>query len=90
MRTNFSNFRKLGRLKVVKIRVRHNKVIRNKKISGVKGYEMSHGKLKRMTTLEKRHRHRAAIKARIKIRSKKAQSLRKRKQSLRKRHAMGY
>lgn len=83
-------FRKVGRLKIIKLRVRHNKFIRNKKISGVKGYELSHGKLKRMTTIEKRHRKIAARKAKIKIRMRLRQSLRKRKQSLRKRHAMGY
>ena len=84
-----ANVQKMGRMKLVRIRVRAGKVQRRKKLSTVKGYTIRGGKLVRMSSQERRHRKMGARKAKFKIRSKKNQILRKRKISLRKRKAMG-
>ena len=72
-----------------RVRVRGGKVQRRIKKSNVPGFVLRGGKLKRMSSLERRHRKMAARKARFKRRAKLQQSLRKRRMSLRKRHAMG-
>jgi hypothetical protein len=84
-----ANVQKMGRMKLVRIRVRAGKVQRRKKLSTVKGYTIRGGKLVRMSSQERRRRKMGARKAKFKIRSKKSQILRKRKISLRKRKAMG-
>lgn len=84
-----SNVQKMGRTKLVRIRIRAGKVQRRKKFSTVPGYTIRGGKLVRMSAQERRHRKMGARRAKIKLRSKKNQILRKRKISLRKRKAMG-
>ena len=84
-----ANIQKMGRTKLVRIRIRAGKVQRRKKFSSVPGYTIRGGKLVRMSAQERRHRKMGARRAKIKIRSKKNQILRKRKISLRKRKAMG-
>lgn len=84
-----ANIQKMGRTKLVRMRVRAGKVQRRKKLSSVPGYTIRGGRLVRMTSQERRHRKMGARRARIKLRSKKSQILRKRKISLRKRKAMG-
>ena len=84
-----ANVQKMGRTKLVRIRIRAGKVQRRKKFSSVPGYTIRGGKLVRMSSQERRHRKMGARRAKFKIRSKKNQLLRKRKISLRKRKAMG-
>jgi hypothetical protein len=84
-----ANVLKMGRTKIVRIRIRAGKVQRRKKFSTVPGYTIRGGKVVRMSSLERRHRKMGARRAKIKLRSKKNQILRKRKISLRKRKAMG-
>jgi hypothetical protein len=84
-----ANVQKMGRTKLVRIRIRAGKVQRRKKFSSVPGYTIRGGKLVRMSSQERRHRKMGARRAKIKLRSKKNQILRKRKISLRKRKAMG-
>jgi len=84
-----NNVQKQGRLKLVRIRIRNGKIQRRKKLSNTKGYTLRGGRLIRMSSKERMDRRRGARKAKIKLRSKRAQILRHRKQSLRKRHQMG-
>ena len=83
------NIMKMGRTKMVRVRVRNGKVQRRKKLSNVKGFTIRGGKMVRMSAQERRHRKMAARRAKIKRRSHLSQSLRKRKISLRRRKAMG-
>ena len=84
-----ANILKMGRTKIVRVRIRAGKVQRRKKFSTVKGYTIRGGRVVRMTSIERRHRKMGARRAKIKMRSKRTQILRKRKISLRKRKAMG-
>jgi hypothetical protein len=84
-----ANILKMGRTKLVRVRIRAGKVQRRKKFSTVPGYTIRGGKVVRMSSQERRHRMMGARRAKIKLRSKKNQILRKRKISLRKRKAMG-
>ena len=86
---NEANVQKMGRTKIIRVRIRKGKVQRRKKFSAVKGYTIRSGKLVRMSPQERRHRKMAARRAKFKRRSKLRQALRKRKLSLRKRKAMG-
>ena len=83
-----ANIQKMGRTKLVRIRIRAGKVQRRKKFSTVPGYTIRGGKLVRMSSQERRHRKMGARRAKVKLRSKRNQILRKRKISLRKRKAM--
>jgi len=83
------NVQKIGRAKLIKLRVRGGKVQRRKKLSDVKGYTLRGGQMVRMSTTERRNRRMAARKAKIKRRTKINQILRKRKISLRKRRNIG-
>lgn len=83
------NIMKMGRTKMVRIRVRNGKIQRRKKLSAVKGYTMRGGKMTRMSPMERRHRKMGARRSKFKRRAKLRQSLRKRKMSLRRRNAMG-
>lgn len=83
------NIQKIGRAKLIKIRIRGGKVQRRKKVSGVKGYTFRGGRMVRMSTTELRNRKMGARKAKIKRRTKMNQILRKRKISLRKRRTIG-
>ena len=84
-----ANILKMGRTKLVRVRIRAGKIQRSKKFSSVPGYTIRGGKVVRMSAQERRHRKMGARRAKIKLRSKKNQILRKRKISLRKRKAMG-
>jgi hypothetical protein len=84
-----ANILKMGRTKLVRVRIRAGKIQRRKKFSSVPGYTIRGGKVVRMSAQERRHRKMGARRAKIKLRSKKNQILRKRKISLRKRKAMG-
>jgi hypothetical protein len=83
------NIQRMGRTKLIRIRVRKGKVQRRKKLSAIPGFTIRRGRLTRMTSLERRHRKMGARRAKIKRRSKLSQTLRKRRMSLRKRKAMG-
>lgn len=84
-----SNITKMGRTKLVRVRIRGGKIQRRKKLSAVQGYTTRGGKLVRMSPMERRHRKMAAKRSKFKRRAKLRQALRKRKMSLRKRSAMG-
>ena len=84
-----SNIMRVGRAKVIRVRVRGGKVQRRKKVSAVKGYTFRGGRMVRMTSREMRNRRMGARRAKIKRRGKMSQILRKRKISLRKRRALG-
>lgn len=83
------NVVRMGRTKLIKVRIRKGKIQRRKKLSAVKGYTTRGGKLVRMSATEIRHRKMSARKAKVKRRAKIKQSLRKRDRSLRRRHALG-
>ena len=83
------NIQKMGRTKLVKIRIRGGKVQRRKKLSGVKGYTMRGGRMIRMSAQERRNRKVAARRSKFKRRAKLGQALRKRKMSLRRRGSLG-
>jgi hypothetical protein len=84
-----ANVQKMGRTRLVRIRVRAGVVQRRKKVSSAPGYTIRAGKLTRMSSQERQRRKMGARRAKIKIRSKKNQILRKRKISLQKRKTMG-
>ena len=84
-----SNVMKVGRTKVIKVRIRGGKVQRRKKVSGVKGFTIRGGKLVRMSPAEKMRRRMGARRAKVKRRAKLARSLVKRRRSLMKRKSMG-
>jgi hypothetical protein len=83
------NIQKMGRTKLIKVRIRKGKVQRRKKFSAVKGYTIRDGKLTRMMPTERRNRKMAARRSKFKRRAKLRQAMRKRKLSLRRRTAMG-
>ena len=83
------NILRMGRTKMIRVRIRRGKVQRRVKKSAVKGYVMRGGRLTRMTPMERRHRKMGARRSKFKRRAKLRQSLRKRRMSLRKRTAMG-
>ena len=83
------NIQKMGRTKLVKIRIRGGKVQRRKKVSGIKGYTMRGGRMIRMSPQERRNRKMAARRSKFKRRAKLGQALRKRKMSLRRRGSLG-
>jgi hypothetical protein len=83
------NIQKMGRTKMVRVRIRGGKIQRRKKLSAVKGYTIRAGKLTRMSAQERRHRKMAARRSKFKRRAKLQQSLRKRKRSLLRRRALG-
>jgi hypothetical protein len=86
---NEVNVQKMGRMKLVRIRVRGGKIQRISKVSAVKGYTVRGGKLTRMSSQERSRRKMAANKAKFKRRAKMRQSIIKRQRSLRRRKAMG-
>lgn len=83
------NIQKMGRTKMIRVRIRKGKVQRRIKKSAVPGFTIRGGKLTRMSPQERRHRKVAARRSKFKRRSKLRQSLRKRQMSIRKRKAMG-
>ena len=83
------NIQRIGRVKLIKARIRGGKVQRRKRLSAVKGYTIRGGRMIRMSARERLNRRMAARRAKYKIRAKRSQILRKRKISLRRRKAMG-
>jgi hypothetical protein len=83
------NVLKLGRTRLVKVRVRGGKVQRRKKFATQPGYTIRNGRVVRMSSLEVRHRRLGAKRAKIKRRPNLNRSLRKRLISIRKRKALG-
>lgn len=84
-----ANVQRMGRMKLVRVRIRGGKIQRRTKVSAVKGFTMRGGKLTRMSSQERRRRKMAANKAKFKRRAKMGQSMLKRQRSLRRRKAMG-
>ena len=84
-----ANVTKMGRLKMIKARIRGGKVQRRVKKSAVPGLTLRGGKLVRMSPSEKRARKMGARRGKIKRRAKLARALMKRRRSLMKRKAMG-
>ena len=84
-----ANIQRMGRTKLIRVRIRKGKVQRRIKKASVKGYTVRSGKLVRMSPMERRHRKMAARRAKFKRRAKMQQSLRKRFRSLQRRRAMG-
>lgn len=84
-----ANVQKMGRKKLIRLRVRGGKVQRRKVVSAVKGYTIRGGKMIRMTSRERMKRKIGARRAKIKRRAKLARALIKRKRSLRKRTSLG-
>ena len=83
------NIMKMGRTKMIRVRIRGGKIQRRKRLSAVKGYTTRGGKLVRMSPVERRNRKMASRRSKFKRRAKLRQALRKRKVSLRRRSAMG-
>lgn len=83
------NVVKVGRTKLVKIRIRGGKVQRRRKVSAVKGFTLRGGKLVRMKPSERLRRKMGARRAKVKRRAKLARSLIKRRRSLMKRKTLG-
>ena len=84
-----SAVRRVGRLNLVRIRIRRGKVQRRKKVSAVKGWTLRHGHMIRMRPSERLHRRLAARRAKIKRRAKKNIIRRKTRIAMRKRRALG-
>lgn len=80
---------KIGRMKLVRARIRNGKVERRKKVSAVKGFTLRGGKLVRMSPSEKMHRKMGARRGKIKRRAKMARALIKRRRSMMKRKSLG-
>lgn len=86
---NEGNVQRMGRTKLIRVRVRKGKIQRRIKKSAVKGFTIRGGKLKRITPQEHRHHVMAAKRSKFKRRAKQALSMRKRQRSILKRKAMG-
>jgi len=84
-----ANIQRMGRTKLIRVRIRKGKVQRRIKKSAVPGFTIRGGKLKRITPQEHRHRMMAVKRSKFKRRAKLKQSMRKRHVALRKRKAMG-
>lgn len=78
-----------ARIGIVKARIRGGKIERRKKVSGVEGYKLQDGKLKRMSPAERRRRKLGQKRGKLKRKAKLRQALMKRKRSLRKRASIG-
>jgi hypothetical protein len=83
------NIQRMGRMKLIRVRIRKGKVQRRKKVSAVAGFTMRGGRMIRMSPMERRHRKMAARRSKFKRRAKLGQALRKRNMSLRRRNSMG-
>ena len=83
------NVQRMGRMKLVRVRIRKGKIQRRRKVSGVKGFTFRGGRMIRMSPMERRNRKMAARRSKFKRRAKLGQALRKRKMSLRRRSSMG-
>jgi hypothetical protein len=83
------NIQRIGRSKLVRIRIRGGKIQSRRKVSAVQGFTYKSGKFSRMSPVERRRRKMAARRAKYKRRAKMSLILRKRKLSLRKRKSLG-
>ena len=83
------NIQRMGRTKLIRMRIRKGKIQRRIKKSAVKGYTVRNGQLVRMSPLERRHRKMAARRSKFKRRAKLRQTMRKRALSIRKRKGLG-
>ncbi|CAB4124360.1 hypothetical protein UFOVP49_198 [uncultured Caudovirales phage] len=82
------------RIRIIKTRLRRGAngkitVQRRKKVSGIKGYTLKGGTLRRISAQERLHRRLGARRAKVKRRGRAQRSLLRRKITLRRRHAMG-
>ena len=84
-----ANVQKIGRKRLIRVRVRKGKVQRRKIFSNMPGYTIRGGKLVRMSFVERRHRTMAAKRSKFKRRAKLGQTIRKRRISLKKRGSLG-
>lgn len=84
-----ANIQKMGRTKLIRVRIRKGKVQRRVKKSSVAGFTIRGGRLVRMSPLERTRRKLAARRSKFKRRSKLRQALRKRALAIRRRKAMG-
>ena len=84
-----ANVQRMGRVSLVKARIRGGKIQRRKKISAVKGYTLRGGRLTRMSAQEKLRRKRGARRGKIKRRAKASRIRMRFQRSLRRRKAMG-
>lgn len=84
-----ANVQKMGRRKLVRVRIRKGKVQRRKMVSSVKGFTIRGGKLVRMPQAERLKRRLSQRKAKFKRRAKLARSLIKRKRAMLKRKSLG-
>lgn len=83
------NVQKMGRKKLIRLRVRGGKVQRRKVFSAVKGYTIRKGKMVRISPSERLKRKIGARRAKVKRKAKLARALLKRKRSLIKRRSLG-
>jgi hypothetical protein len=81
------NVQKLGRIRLVRARVRQGKIQRRKKLSNVPGYTIRQGHMVRMSSQERQHRKLAARRSKPQRKAHLRQALIKRRISLRKRRA---
>jgi hypothetical protein len=84
-----ANVQKMGRVKLIRARIRGGKVQRRKKVSAVKGFTLRSGKLTRMSPQERLKRKRGARRAKIKRRAKASRIRMKYQRALRKRKSLG-
>ena len=84
-----SAVQKIGRKRIVRVRVRKGKIQRNKTFSNQPGWTIRGGKLVRMSYKERVDRSLGSTRSKFKRAAKIKQTIRKRKTSLRKRGALG-
>ena len=80
---------KMGRTKLVRVRIRKGKIQRGRKFSTVKGFTYRNGKMKRIMPIEHRNRVVGSKESKSRRISRSARASLKRNISLRKRRAMG-
>ena len=83
------NVQKMGRVKVIRIRIRGGKIQRRKKLSAVKGFVLRGGKVKRISPIERRRRKMGARRAKFKRRAKQSRIRTKLRRTLRRRKSLG-
>lgn len=81
------NVQRMGRVKLIRARIRQGKIQRKKKVSNVAGYTMRQGHMIRMSSQERQHRKIAVRRSKGQRKAHLRQALIKRRISLRKRRA---
>ena len=84
-----ANVQKMGRVKLIRARIRGGKVQRRKKVSAVKGFTLRGGRLTRMSPQERLKRKRGARRAKIKRRAKASRIRMRYQRALRRRKSLG-